>query len=243
MVYAQYPFESKSAIKYKEYSKWKIVKRSENETGYSIIIPGFFRDGASLGIKLAGDTRTERNRMFLFRNNKPIGSFLDSLSVGPPGMGNNPKAVYAEDINGDGLKDLKILIPFYGCCGAFNFYAQIIYLIQQPGGHFKIIAFTDWMDSEEMENRPERDFDGDHNFEIVTKTFQSYGKHNYELYNIYNFVDGKLVNVNAKGNYPLLIQLLWGPNYTGTNKVSKAKIKKLSKPLPDNFLQIPMQRD
>jgi hypothetical protein len=86
-------------------------------------------------------------------------------------------------------------------------------------------------------NRPERDFDGDHNFEIITQTFQNYGKHNYMLYNLYNFDGNKLINVNRKANYPIMIQLLDGINYKVTNKVTNTAMKRLTRALPDDYDQ------
>ncbi len=238
VTYAQYSFESKTAIKFKEYDKWHVTRLRDTTANYSITVPGFFVDHGLLTIKVKGDNAHDSCVFKLLKNGKPFASFIDPQQMSPPWMGNNPKAVYVEDINGDGLPDLKISAPFFGGCGAFNFFAQIIYFIAQPDGHFKAFCFTDWMDNEDMPNRPEYDFDGDGNFEIVAKTFQSYGKHNYELYNIYNVLNGKLVNVNAKAGYPLMIQLLWAPNYKLTNKVSKAQIKKLAKPLPLDFKQL-----
>jgi hypothetical protein len=238
---AQYSFESKPAIKYKAYKKWKVVEHSETNTDYSIIIPNFFADHQSIGIKISGNNEKDRTRFFLLKGNKPVCNFIDSLSVSAPSKGFNPQAAFVEDINGDGLKDLKVTIPFYGGCGGFNFYAQIIYFFQQPDGSLKAFSFSDWMDNEGFPNRPERDFDADRNFEIITKTFQSYGRHNYELYNLYSFGNGKLINVNKKADYPILIQLLWGPNYTLTNKVTKERTKKLSKRLPDDFKQITLK--
>ena len=238
-IYAQYPYESKPAIKYTAYKRWKVNRRTDTTTDYSITVPGFFAGQQSLNIKVANSKNRVNSVFSLFKNGKPIGRFvIDSFAISPPHMGYNPKAVYIEDINGDGLNDLKIAIPFYGGCGGFNFYAQIIYLLQQANGKFKAICFNDWMDNEDFPNRPERDFDGDHNFEIVTKSFQNYGTHNYELYNLYDFRNGKLFNVNAKADYPLLIQLLWEPNYKATNKVPKKQVKKLAKPLPDDFEQL-----
>lgn len=235
---AQYPFEIKPPIHYKEYSKWKAIEHSETKTDYNITIPDCFTGRQALGIKIAPDNDRDSCIFRLYKNGKPLGRFIAPFAISPRMEGNNPKAVFVEDVNGDGLKDLKIVLPFYGGCGGFNFYAEIVYLFQQPNGRFNAFCFSDWMDDESFPNRPERDFDGDHNFEIVTKTFQNYGKHNYELYNIYNFQDGKLVNVNTKADYPLLIQLLWKGNYKTTNKVSKPQVRKLAKPLPDDFNQL-----
>ena len=57
----------------------------------------------------------------------------------------------------------------------------------------------------EYKNKLERDFDGDGNYEIIVQSFQSYGYHNYFLFNLYNYKDGQLVNVNNKTNYPIMV--------------------------------------
>ena len=233
---AQYSFEHKPAVTSVEYNKWKVNNDTDEKTGYSITVPNFFDNHQALSVTILGDKEKDSCQVRIFKGGKIIGSFVDSLHISKTGP--HPKAVFLEDINGDGLKDLKILIPFYGYCGGFNFYTQIIYLFQQRNNRLKVILFTDWMDDENYPNRPERDFDGDHNFEIITKTFTAYGSHNYELYNIYNFRNGKLVNVNNKVGYPILIQLLWAPNYKVTNKVARSTIKGMSRFLPDDFKQI-----
>ena len=84
-------------------------------------------------------------------------------------------------------------------------------------------------------NQPERDFDGDGNFEIITQTFVNYGPHNYWAFNLYNFNGTALINVNQKSNYPILVQLIDPWNYATTKKMSRATMKKFAKELPDGY--------
>ena len=128
--------------------------------------------------------------------------------------------------------DIKLFVPNYGC-GGYNFYVRVIYLLQKPDGNFNKISFTDlFMD---FKNRLERDFDGDGFYEVITQTFQNYQNHNYWLFDLYDFKNDSLVNVNYKDNYPIMIQLLNRENYEVTSKISREKMKDFTRKLPSDF--------
>ena len=134
------------------------------------------------------------------------------------------------DINGDGLKDVKFVIPYMGN-GLAALNVKVIYLLQTKDQKFVKISFYDKMDK----NRPERDFDGDGNFEIITMDLQEYKNHNYWTFNIFEYKDGQLINVNEKDNYPIMIQFLYKENYKITDKIDRQKMKSFAIKLPNDF--------
>lgn len=156
----------------------------------------------------------EYSALEIYWNNKLVKAF----KVGTSSI-SEPLPVFKEDINGDGLNDLKIIVPNYGC-GAFNYHCKTIFLFQQKNGTFKEIIYTDIF--EEFENKPERDLNNDGKYEIITQTFQHFGKHNYWLFNIYNYKNGKLMNVNNLAGYPIMIPL---NSQRVSTKISRKKMK------------------
>lgn len=217
---AQYPFEKYKAIKYKEYKKWKTIVDSKDSLPMTreITIPDFYNKKTSLKIKqelkIALPDSIEYSELEIYKNDKLIKKFkVATHSI------SEPLPVFMEDINGDGLNDLKIIYPNYGS-GAFNYYCKTVLLFQNKNGAFNQIIYTDIF--EEFENKPERDFNNDGKYEIITQKFQNFGQHNYWLFNIYNYKNGKLVNVNNLANYPIMIPL---NSYNVSKKISRKKMK------------------
>ncbi len=118
-------------------------------------------------------------------------------------------------MNGDGLPDIKLMMNGTGC-GLASMYTEIIYMFQRPNHRFMMISYTDMMD----EHRPERDLDGDGNFEIITMGLKGHNEHNYWTFDVFSVRGNKLINVNDKFNYPLMVQYLFRENYTPA-KLSK----------------------
>ena len=222
----QYSFESMKHLKVKEYNRWKFNIQNERLSDYLIKVPNFFKNGVFLKFEIVSPDMEDRSVIKVFKKNKLIQTFKENYRIGTL---RRPQAVFEEDVNGDGLNDLKIIIPNYGC-GGYNYYLQVIYLFQNKNGTFTKASFLDLM--VEFENRIERDFDNDGNFEIVTQTFQSYGAHNYWLFNLYNFNGEGLVNVNQKANYPIMVPL---DRFKITKKISRSKMKRFKKQLPDDY--------
>ena len=83
--------------------------------------------------------------------------------------------------------------------------------------------FTDIF--EEFENKPERDFNHDGQYEIITQTFQHHGKHNYWVFNLYDYKNGKLLNVNSLADYPIMVPL---DSYNISKKIPRKTMKKYS---------------
>jgi hypothetical protein len=127
-LYAQYPFEKRPAINYKKFDKWKIKKHTESgdKIDYTICILDFFPNHEPLTVKFEGDHEKDSTLVRVFRSYNLIKTFFEPIGISEYGA--HPQSAFSEDINGDGFKDLKIMIPNNGCCGAYNYYARMIYL-------------------------------------------------------------------------------------------------------------------
>lgn len=232
VVIAQYPHEKFPTIKYRKYSKWKEddLMDAESKINYTISIPTFFNDSNSLSIKLTLFDTLDYSLIKVYKGKKLLQKSIEKNAFYRI---TTPYPVYVADYNADSLMDIKFLIPNHGC-GAYNNYSRVVYLLQNLNGTFTKISYTD--DFFEMDrNRLERDFDGDGKFEVVTQSFQRCLSHSYWLYNLYEFEGYDLVNVNDKGNYPIMIQILNRINYDVTNKVSRNKMKKFTLTLPEDY--------
>ncbi|AZJ31901.1 hypothetical protein SAMN05444344_1736 [Tenacibaculum mesophilum] len=230
--FAQFPFEKLPSTEYKEYKNWKLYDwlDTKNTIHHTLTIDSFFDNKKSLTVQLTSlltyfeNTSTIR----LFRNKKEICKFPESMLFSTINTGHDP--IYVGDINGDGLEDIKMIIPYMGN-GISAMNVRVIYLFQTQDSTFHKISFTDKMDT----IRPEYDFDGDGNHEIITMTLTNYSNHNYWTFNIFEYKEGELKNVNNKANYPIMVQFLNKKNYTITNKIKREEMKKFSFNLPKDY--------
>lgn len=230
-VKGQFPFEKYPAVKYIDYSSWTLTFSDSNRQFFELIIPDFFYNHDSLKLimtKFKSEDISDSNVVYLQHDLDTICILyfrsIDSIMADP---------VRVADFNGDKRKDLKFLFRGWGC-GAFNLYLGVDYFFQDSTiGHFTEIFYKDMMF--DKNNRLEVDIDYDGNYEIVTQWFDSYGAHNYWTFNIFKYKDGNLVNVNYLDNYPIMIQLLNKENVKITNNISREKMKKYSKNLPDDY--------
>jgi hypothetical protein len=226
----QEPFEKYPQILYKEYKGWKLYDKTEKERKihHTITIPNFFKNKDSITIQLTSFTdKRDSSYLRIYRNKRQIERFFEPMSFSDI---NIFEPIRIADINGDSLFDLKLLIPYMGC-GIASLNVRVIYLFQNPESNFTKISFDDKMNN----NRPERDFDGDKNYEILTMTLTSYENHSYWLYNIYDFNLNGLINVNVKDDYPIMIQFLNRENFQITDKISRQKMKDFALPLPEGY--------
>ena len=222
---AQYDFEKFPAIKYKTYD-WKTIEL-ENKVNHILLIPEFFKNRKTLNIDLTYFIEPAKNsEIKVWGFSSKIVTFQEDIPFTPIGL----DSLRIADINGDGLKDLKISSYYMGN-GLASLNIRIVYLFQQIDGNFLKTSYDDKMG----DNRVERDFDNDRNFEIITMTLQNHKNHNYWLFNIYNFLYGKLVNVNSKANYPIMVQFLEKETFKTTTNLSRKEMKKYEIPFPKNF--------
>lgn len=226
----QYPFEKYPAIKYREYKNWKFYDKTETENKFhcTMTIPKFFDNQDNLTIQLTtfgynynSFVRIYRNKKLLQKNFEPM--FFNDVNI-------DNQSIRVADINGDNLKDIKIIAWYMGN-GTASMNVRTIYIFQNKEGHFTKISFFDKASDDKLE----RDFDGDGNYKIITMTLKGYGGHSYWLFNLFNYLNGDLVNVNSKDNYPIMIQYLNRENYKITKKISRSKMKAFTMKLPEEY--------
>lgn len=123
--FAQYPFESKPGIHYMRYSHWKILDTTDKRSAFLINVPKFFYHNIDLKVLVASyPGGADSSVITLFKGNEQFLSFVDPYFIGSV-VGPAPQAVFIEDVNGNGLKDIKILIDGNACCGAYNYYQRL----------------------------------------------------------------------------------------------------------------------
>lgn len=227
IVSGQYKFEKYPSIKYKVYDDWK-TNETEKKVENSISISNFFKNGESLTIQLNSfkEHWFENSVIKISKNNIESQRFIENMGFNPIAL----DSVRIADFNGDGLSDLKIISSYMGN-GTASMNVKVIYLFQQTNETFKKVSFDD----KQSNNRNERDFDGDGNFEIITMKLSSYQNHSYWNFNLFNLVKGKLISVNNKHNYPILVQFLEKENFKITDKISRQKMKSFALNLPEGY--------
>ncbi len=227
---AQYPFEKYPPIKYKEYGPWKIDKKAmmndRDVVAFYMVIPNFF-ERENLTIRITThDRKSNISQIKLFKGKKLIGNLHEKMFFS---MLNLSEPVRVANIKGDSLKDIKLIVPYMGC-GLASLNVRVIYLFQKPNNKFTKISYMDMSDP----NIAERDLDMNGTYKIITKALRTYKDHNYWLFNLYNFKDNALINVNEKFNYPIMVQYLYRQNYT-PSQLSKSILEKFSSKLPEEY--------
>jgi len=225
---AQYPFEQLDTLKYQTYSNWIEYDWSEKKhtIHHTLTIKDFYENHDPLTIQLSTSTiKWDSSYIRIFRNKDEIQKVFEAM----PFLGYNfwgPLLV--SDFNGDSLKDLKLNITYMS--NGLGMRSRIIYLFQTPNNNFKKISFDDNL---ENGNRNERDFGHNGKFEIITMTLNGYEGHNYWTFDLFNYENGKLINVDDEFDYPIMIQFLNRRNFKITDKISSEKMKGFKLNLPE----------
>ena len=105
--YAQYTFESQPRIQYMHYKNWKLLDTTEKRSTYMILVPAFFKKQTSLKILVATYPGADSSVITIFKGKEQCQSFIDPYFIGGF-SGPAPQDVFIEDVNSDGLKDIKI---------------------------------------------------------------------------------------------------------------------------------------
>jgi hypothetical protein len=231
----QYPFEKYPAVQYKDIKDWKIYDRidKEKKIHLTMTIPQFFDNKDSLTIQLTSfitnKWTTDSSFIRIYINKILQQKIFEPMFFNDLNIGSEP--IRMADINGDKLMDLKLTAWYMGN-GIASMNVRRIYLFQNIDNQFTKISFADKLGGND---RLERDFDGDGNNEIITMNLKGFEGHSYWLFNLYNYVNGELVNVNEKANYPIMIQFLYRDNYEITDRISRDKMKDFTLKVPDDY--------
>jgi hypothetical protein len=231
----QYPFEKYPSATYRDYNNWIFYNRIEKEkrVHLTMTIPDFFENRDSLTIQLTSfvpkNWILDSSYIRIYRNKQLIQKIFEPMAFSESNIGS--QSIRTVDLNGDSLKDLKLTAWYMGN-GIAAMNVRRIYLFQNSDHQFTKISF---MDKISGDDRPERDFNNDGNYEIITMTLKEFEGHSYWLFNLYDYVKGDLINVNEKFDYPIMIQFLLRDNYEITNKISRDKMKEFSLKLPENY--------
>jgi hypothetical protein len=207
---AQYPFERYPALRYQSSGPWQVTKpggppprvtataavRAGTQAYHLRVFNGRIpSDTFYVALTAAGTTR----------------QFLEPWYLLPESL---TQPVRVADINGDGHPDLKLVVNAQGA-GAVRGLVRLVYLFGQPGGGFAKVSFLSFHDG------PERDFDGDGNYEMVVRELVSYRGHSYWSFNVFQYAGGQLLNVSPRYGYPVLVQFLNKPNHQVAANISR----------------------
>lgn len=201
------------------------MTEKENVLEYSKIVTSFFNDKSDLEVIINGNIDDSRKTYIEVNTKSKSRKYFEEI----PAHGTD--GFYVADFNGDGKKDFKIVCLYMGS-GLASMNVRVIYFFQKEKKNFTKISFDDKMEG----NRIERDLNSDGNFEIITLNLQEHKTHNYWLFNLYNFVNGDLVCVNNKMNYPIMVQFLFKENYNVTKKLTRMEMKKYELKKPEELL-------
>lgn len=226
---AQYPFEQFDTIKYKTYENWIKFDWSEKKhvLHHTLTIKDFYQNHDSLTIQLSTSTiNWDSSYIRIFRNKNEIQKFFEPM----PFLGYNFwDPLFVADYNSDSLKDIKLNVSYMS--SGLGMSSRIIYLFQTSNNDFKKVSFDDNLKDG---NRNERDLDKDGKYEIITMTLNNHRGHNYWTFDLFNYDNGKLINVDEKFDYPIMIQFLNRHNFKITNKINREKMKEFKMNLPQN---------
>lgn len=131
------------------------------------------------------------------------------------------------DLNGDGRYDIKL--NFFGTGNGLAGLAATKLYMYSNGDEFRAFTFLDFSSEKEY------DFNNDGQYEILGCNHVYKDEHSYWVYNAYDFIGNKMINISEKIGYPLWTKHLMRTNRVVAGNVSPADRIRELKPLPDNF--------
>jgi len=140
-----------------------------------------------------------------------------------------PHALYQADLDGNGLKDF-ILLSSYRFNTGYDDYVEVF--LSKPEGAYEKISYAT------LKSGIEDFFDlnDDGKCEVIITGLYHTDKHNYFTYNIYELMDFRLVNVDAKfKGFPKFIWYTNKPNDRGTEHLTKEERRSHTKKKNDSI--------
>lgn len=220
--FAQYPFEKYPALKYTKIP-FTIIQANKKSPKKAVALYKNYR--VEMRETISGNDSC--NLLLYFKNKliKKTGAALEAMYAG------ESYPLLVGDINGDGLLDFKFSYPNNGS-GLAGSISWKIYFFNKGNNQFREISFGDFYEN----ISGEYDFNHDGTYEIVSQSHVAYKNHSYWVFNLYNYVNGNLINVNRKYHYPIIIQMLYKDNYKITDKISRQKMEQFSLKFPEEYI-------
>lgn len=184
--------------------------------------PGYYFNGYRLEFRNAGNNKSS---LVLLYKTRVIQHFFSA------GLNLNqmPRFALVADLNGDGIKDLKISIPSNGASPIAREASFKIYLLSKNQKKFSKLSFFD------CSSEVERDMDSDGRYEIFSRELYSYKGHSYWKHEIYSIVGNSLSNVSLKYNHPILLRFNMPAKFTVPLIPDSGERKRLCSGLPQQF--------
>lgn len=225
--FAQYPFEKYASKKY-DSVLFKTISVNGSTNVFVAKYKGYRIELLELRLK-------DSSNLLLYYKNKLIQKIKGDDFLSPYIQENQP--LYISDINGDGLVDFKFASANIGASGLASYRIFMFYLFNRGKNKFSLISFGDFFDgSREGYGSPkEYQFQTGGKYEIIGQSLAHYKDHNYWLFDLYNYKNGRLVNVSKKYNYPIAVPYLFKETYKVTNKIPKKQLEQLSLKVPEFY--------
>jgi len=209
--YAQYPFEKYPAIKY-DTAVFKIIEGKGEYTNVAVARYKNYR------VELLESRLKDSCNLLLYFKDRLIkkingDDFVSTYLDGP---------LQIADIDGDGKFDFKINIWNVGAAGLASSRESKIYLFNKGDNKFSKTEILDFFP------HMERDINKKGKYEIIAQSLAEYKKHNYWIFNLYQYKNGKLINVSRKFGYPIAVPFLFKDTYKVTHRIPKKEMKRLS---------------
>jgi hypothetical protein len=221
--HAQYPFEKFPVKKY-DSVKFKIIDVDDNHQmgvaqyeNYTVKITETteLTDGGKISIYFKGKLIKSVN-----------GDFIRVGAVYFP--------LYLEDIDDDGIPDFIIQCYSAGASGLASSHVYNTCFLKRGSQKFKVLRF------ESFYQHPQREYEfKPGKYAIIGQSLLYYKGHNYWLFDLYHYKNGKLVNVSKQYNYPIAVPYLNKETFTPTTKISRRELERLSSKEPDFSLATP----
>lgn len=228
--------ETKSVkLSFKTYTNWETKYDEYNSDAeyYELSIPDFFEGNNSATIQLYhyGTEGNISNSTISLINKE--GAFLTTL-LEPTQfheMALQYTTLSVADIDGNGLKDIKIEFPYMGN-GLMACAVRTIYVFQENNKKFNKVSFDSFVCQEDVS---EIDVDNDGKYEIVARTMEYIDEENsYWVENLYKYTPEGLVCVSKENGYPKVANV-YEDKSTDAKIVTKIKNEWKSS-LPDEYL-------
>jgi hypothetical protein len=212
--YAQYPFEKFPVKKYDSVA-FKLVGEDFDTTSVD------YAHYKNYTIKLVRDKSAQLGgKILLYYKGKLIktadGHFGMIRSADFP--------LYIEDVNGDGIPDFVFKTFNSAGTGLAGAHIYNTWFIKKSNNDFQTIQFQSFYDKPERQYK----FDGKGNYITIGQSLTFYKRHSYWIFDLYQYKNGKLINVSEEYNYPVAVPYLDKETYTPTNKIPKKQLERLS---------------